>query len=152
MDLKDDRTTLNNTHDLLVDSRKGYLKAAERAEDPQVKALLMELSAGRMQLIHDLYDLRVQVDTDATDRDGGTVKGDLHRAWMDLRDSLSKSDNANVLRECERGEAYLLEHYSVDADDVSPRTFSLFRRQRMVVQENLDRIKQLARIYESAEQ
>jgi len=42
MALKDDMTQLNNIHDLLEDSRKGYMEAAERAEAGHVKELLRQ--------------------------------------------------------------------------------------------------------------
>lgn len=152
MALKDDMTQLNNIQDLLEDSRKGYLEAAERVEDDRVKGLLTAISEEREALIGAAGALRHQADPDAAPREGGTVKGDLHRAWMDLRDALSKSENANVLSECERGEAYLMMRYDeVLEKDVEPETFALAQRQRAVVQGNVDRIKQLRRQFEQIE-
>lgn len=152
MDLKNDLTQLNNLRDLLEDSRQGYMKAAERVEDPQVKSMLVSLSTNRLKLIQEVEDLCVQADPEAKSRDGGTLKGDLHRAWMDLRDSLSKSDNANVLHECERGEEYLIGRYEdVDSKDVHPSTYTLCQRQRTEVQGNLKRIQTLARTFDTIE-
>jgi uncharacterized protein (TIGR02284 family) len=152
MDMKNDLTKLNNLRDLLEDSREGYMKAAERVEDPQVKSMLVSLSTNRLKLIQEVEDLRVKADPTVKPRDGGTIKGDLHRAWMELRDALSKSDNANVLHECERGEEYLIDHYEgVDSKDVHPSTFTLFQRQRTEVQGNLTRIKTLARTFDTIE-
>ncbi len=152
MEMKDDLTQLNNLRDLLEDSREGYIKAAERVEDPQVKRMLVSLSTSRLKLIQEVDDLRMQADPEAKTRDGGTIKGDLHRAWIELRDSMSKSDNANVLHECERGEEYLIGHYEdVDAKDVHPNTFALCQRQRAEVQGNLGRIKALAHTFENIE-
>lgn len=152
MDVKNDLTKLNNLRDLLEDSREGYMKAAERVEDPQVKSMLVSLSTNRLKLIQEVEDLRVKADPTVKPRDGGTIKGDLHRAWMDLRDSLSKSDNANVLHECERGEEYLIGQYEdVDSKDVHPLTFTLCQQQRAEVQGNLTRIKTLARTFEKIE-
>lgn len=151
MNTKDDKSKLNDIHDLLVDSRKGYMKAAENAEDPRIKSLLTKLSVGRLALMEDLLKLRVQNDPEANMDDGGTIKGDLHRTWIDVRDALSSSDNANVLHECERGEQYLLDAYEVEPGDVTPQTFDLFQRQRATVASNMVQIKALAKSFEQVE-
>ena len=152
MELKNDLTLLNNLRDLLVDSREGYIKAAERVDDHQVKAMLVRLSTGRLALLEELDALRLAADPEAGKRNGGTLKGDLHRAWMDLRDALSKSENANVLHECERGEEYLIGRYdAIDSKEVDARTYSLCQRQRGEVQGNLERIKELAKTLEHIE-
>jgi uncharacterized protein (TIGR02284 family) len=153
MDTKNDKAELHNIHDLLVDSRKGYKEAAERVEDDRVKALLMAFSQERTALEASVdAELRIQ-DPEADHDDGGTIKGDLHRAWMDLRDSLSKSENANVLSECERGEGYLLMRYDevLKKDDLQPATRSLANAQRAQVQKNVDRIKDLRKQFEKIE-
>jgi len=153
MDLKKDLNQLDNLRDLLEDSREGYLKAAERVEDPQVKSMLVAVSTNRLKLVKEVDDLRLKADPESkTGDDGGTIKGNLHRAWMTLRDSLSKSDNANVLHECERGEEYLIGRYEdVDSKDVHPSTFTLFQQQRAEVQGNLTRIQALARTFDKVE-
>jgi uncharacterized protein (TIGR02284 family) len=152
MELKEDMAQLNNIHDLLVDSKKGYMEAATKVEDDTVKELLRMLSEGRTRLIAEVDELRRHADPNAGERKGGTLKGDLHRTWMTLRDALSSTDNANVLSECERGEEFLLMRY----DDVlekkdAPETFALARRQRAEVQSNLDRIRELRRTFENVE-
>ena len=153
MDTKNDKTELHNIHDLLVDSRKGYKEAAERVEDYSVKGLLTAFSDERIPLEAAVdAELRKQ-DPEIAHRDGGTIKGDLHRAWMDLRDALSKSDNANVLSECERGEAYLLMRYdeALKKEDLQSGTRTLVTGQRAAVQGNLTRIKELRRTFEKIE-
>jgi len=153
MDAKNDKSELHNIHDPLVDSRKGYMEAAERVEDNGVKSLLMAFAQERNALESAVdAELRKQ-DPEAEHKEGGTVKGDLHRAWMDLRDSLSKSDNANVLSECERGEEYLLMRYNevLKKDDLLSSTRMLASSQRAEVQGNVERIKQLRRTFESIE-
>lgn len=153
MDTKNDKSELHNIHDLLVDSRKGYMEAAERVSDGGVKTLLMAFAQERSALESAVEaELRKQVPDDVK-VDGGTIKGDLHRAWMDLRDSLSKSENANVLSECERGEGYLLMRYDevLKKDDLQPATRTLATNQRAEVQSNIERIKQLRLTFEHIE-
>jgi uncharacterized protein (TIGR02284 family) len=152
MELKDDLTLLNNLRDLLEDSREGYMKAAERVDDVNVKKMLVAVGTGRLKLIQEVDDLRVQADPAAEKREGGTIKGDLHRTWIEVRDALAQSDNANVLHECERGEEYLIGRYEdVDEKDVHPKTFALCRQQRSEVQGQLSRISALARTFDKVE-
>jgi uncharacterized protein (TIGR02284 family) len=153
MDTKNDKAELHNIHDLLVDSRKGYLEAAERVEDPHVNQLLTAFSQERTLLEGEVdAELRMQ-DPEAEHSEGGTIKGDLHRAWMELRDALSTSENANVLAECERGEGYLLMRYDevLKKEDLLPATRALATSQREQVQRNVDRIKQLRAQFERAD-
>lgn len=153
MALHDDLTALNNMHDLVVDSRQGYLLAAERADDDRVKALLASLSDGRAELEAELDDLIHAADPEAEHRDGGTIKGELHRAWMAIRETLNESSNANVLAECERGEKFLLMRYDemLQKEDLDQRTTALMRKQQDTVQRNVARIHELRERFEKIE-
>lgn len=133
---------LNDLHDLLEDSRKGYAEAADRADDPAVKRMLSRFSTARAPLIGDLTGQRRQMDKDY-EPSKGTIKGDLHRTWMEVRDALSGKENANVLSECERGEKYLLDRYDeVMKDDELPADVrQLLEKQRATVRENLANVK-----------
>lgn len=153
MDLQNDLTQLNNVKDLLVDSQKGYLQAAERVEDVQLKGILTYLGSSRTSLLAAMDKLIAQADPAQPPREGGTIKGDLHRTWMEVRDALSTSDNANVLAECERGEEFLLMRYDevLKKDDLNPAARSTLQDQRAIVQGNVERVRQLRKGYEKVE-
>lgn len=153
METRNDKNELENIHDLLVDSRKGYTEASQRVEDPQVKELLRSFAQERAGLESEVHaELRRQ-DPECIPSEGGTLKGDLHRAWMDIRDSLSTTENANVLAECERGEGYLLMRYDevLKKDNLLGSTRVLANSQRTHVQKNIERIKELRRRFEKIE-
>lgn len=153
MELRDDLTQLNNVKDLLVDSQKGYLQAAERVEDVQLKGILTHLSNSRTSLLAGMDKLIAAAAPDQAPREGGTIKGDLHRTWMEVRDALSASDNANVLAECERGEEFLLMRYDevLKKEDLVPAARTTFQEQRAIVQGNLERVRQLLKGYKKVE-
>lgn len=138
---------INDILALLEDSRKGYHEAAERVEDATVKLHLNELSMARTQLIDDLARASNE------DPTGGTLKGTLHRAWIDIRDALSASDNVNVLRECERGETFLADRYkdALDAPGIPDSLKTLLQKQRNEVVANLVVIVSMRRTLERAE-
>lgn len=145
-------SNIKNIVELLIDSQKGYKEAAERAEAPHLKQLLMKLGTERSSLINELTSqLRMLGENDVPA--DGTLKGTLHRAWIDLRDSLSASDNANVLDECERGENYLLSRYDeiLNDADLAPGVRSALSAQRMKVQANINEIQALHATHAASE-
>ena len=150
---RNDFTELHNIHDLLVDSRKGYSESSECAEDASTNELLASISSERVQLEAEVDTLLAKLDPAAEQRDGGTIKGHLHRTWMDLRDPLTKSGNANVPSECERGEEYLIMRYdeALKQDDLSVNTRTLANGQRTKVQTNLHRVMELRKQFEAIE-
>ena len=149
-----DITALNNIHDLLVDGRLGYAEASENVEDDRVKGLLKAFSEERVALANAVAGAIHRLDPTAPVRDAGTVKGDLHRAWMDIRNALSRSDNASMLSECERGEGYLLMRYDeiLAREGQDPQVRELLMRQRAEVERNVSRVKELRQRFDKIEQ
>ena len=152
MELKDDLTQLKNIQDLLEDSRKGYLEAAANADNRIVKEMLIGLGASRVKLLGEVLTLSRKADPGKEPREGGTLKGDLHRAWMDIREALGTNETTAMLNECERGEEFLLDRYdAVVEKDVAPETFALATVQRAVIQENLAHVKEVRKTLERIE-
>ena len=152
MDNTNSKKGLKDIAELLIDSQKGYKEAAERVEAPHLKQLLVRLSNDRSPLVNEVNSqLRMLGEDDVPSE--GTLKGSLHRAWIDLRDSLSASDNANVLDECERGEKYLLERYDelLNDNELAPGVRSILNEQRMKVQTNISEIQALHATHQASE-
>jgi uncharacterized protein (TIGR02284 family) len=152
MDIKKTRSALKDLAELLIDSRKGYHEAAERVEAPHLKQLLTKLSTERAPLISEIESQLRMFGEDDMPKDG-TVKGDLHRAWIDIRDSLSGSANANVLDECERGEKHLLDRYDdlLKDNELSGDVQSMLNKQRSKVQGNINEVQALHATHEASE-
>jgi uncharacterized protein (TIGR02284 family) len=153
MDKRDTTAALKNIAELLIDSRKGYQEAADRVEAPHLKQLLMKLSSERAPLVTELEAQLRMMGVDDMPKDG-TLKGDLHRAWIDVRDALTGSPNANVLDECERGEKYLLARYDdvlTDAD-MDGTVKQVLMRQRSKVQQNINEVEALHATHKASEE
>jgi uncharacterized protein (TIGR02284 family) len=103
------RTGLNDLIQLLTDSQLGYKEAAMRATDHRVKKALLDLAARREPSLDLLTRELLRSGGDVPE--GGTLKGSLHRTWMDLRAALTTADDSAMLDECERGEDYLIHRY-----------------------------------------
>lgn len=152
MDNDNTRKGLKNIAELLIDSRKGYQEAADRAEAPHLKQLLNRLSTERSPLVSEVGSQLRMLGEDEVPKDG-TVKGSMHRAWIDIRDSISGSENANVLDECERGEKYLLERYDelMNDNDIAPNVRTMLSTQRTKIQSNISEIQALHATHEASE-
>ena len=108
---------LKDLYQLLGDSVKGYREAAAQVTNLQLKAFMSNLSAERATLKQDLSQAVHRLSPDYDKLDEGTLKGDLHRTWIAIREALSSSGDRAVLDECHRGEEYLVERYRTVLDD-----------------------------------
>lgn len=144
METNDHIKALHDLHELIGDSRKGYEDAAGQVDSVPLGQFLHRLSAQRASMQAELAaEIRRLRPTDKLE--DGTAKGSLHRTWMEIREALGRSDDANMLDECERGEQYLLQRFDTVREEqaLPPSTKQLLAIQRQQVQENLAQVKQL---------
>ena len=77
--------------------------------------------------------------------DGGTLAGEFHRGWINLKAALSSNQTAQILEEVERGEKASLESYDMILKDkesvLPPSTEQLLTRQRNAIQAALNTSK-----------
>ncbi|MGH6849805.1 MAG: PA2169 family four-helix-bundle protein [Methylocella sp.] len=74
----------------------------------------------------------------------GTVGGSLHRAWTNIKSSITGMDEHAVLTECERGEDAAKRAYEAAlAEDLPPNVKAIVHRQYEGVKANHDRIRDL---------
>ncbi len=138
---------LKDLYELLGDSRKGYTEAAVKVESTPIGNFLNKLSDERSVMQRELgAALRPYLKPDES-LDDSTLKGDVHRAWIAIRESLASSEDNAVLDECERGEDYLLKRFETILDDKSGEIPAELRHQLMQmkaqVQNSISAIRQL---------
>ena len=92
------------------DAEKGYEQASEQTKDENLKAFYKNNSEERYRFGHDIKE--ILSDLDAKPDKGSTLEADAHRAWMNLRETLALNDDKAVLKECERGELYVINDYA----------------------------------------
>ncbi|MDT0554489.1 ferritin-like domain-containing protein [Patiriisocius hiemis] len=103
---------VNNLQGLLeknYDAEKGYTKAMKEVKNEQLKEFLKIQASKRAQFATEL-DKKIRNLNEAPQATG-TVKGDLHRSWMDVKSLLSQNTDESILEECIRGEKASLEEY-----------------------------------------
>jgi uncharacterized protein (TIGR02284 family) len=149
MDRKKIIKELRDLAELLADSRKGYDLAAQKVEDGRLKDLLKRFGSGRVPMTIDIDHAIETLGSRDKVPDEGTVKGQLHRTWMEIRDALSTTENANVLDECRRGERYILGRYETVAEqmDLSDDLRGMLSRHRGTIEGNLLEVSELEKIH-----
>lgn len=128
----------NKLNDLLeknYDAEKGYTLAKEKIENPTLETFFKKMAAQRNTFGNELK--KEIMEYGQLPNKGGSVKGDLHRAWMNLTATLSGDESERMLKEVERGEKASLNDYDavLKEDDLSifPSTKALLERHRNTI-------------------
>jgi uncharacterized protein (TIGR02284 family) len=107
--------TLNRLIKLCDDGNKGYKNAADQIENEEIRTILYRLSQQRAlfeaELKNEVRNLGGTTDDSGPDEAQGTLLGNLHRKWIDLKEKLSSKEYEAVLEECKRGDKIAFEAY-----------------------------------------
>jgi uncharacterized protein (TIGR02284 family) len=134
---------LNSLITTTIDSANGFERSAEDADARQFVDMFREFAQERRQVVGTLQE-RVRT-LGGTPNDDGSLKADLHRRWVDLRDAISRGGDKEVIEEVERGEDYLKEKYDAALADseLSPETLAVIREAYQSVRAGHDRASAL---------
>ncbi|MCQ0166608.1 aldehyde dehydrogenase [Pseudomonas sp. S12(2018)] len=145
---KDVISVLNNLIEYSKDGEKGFKTSAEDAKNPDLKAFFLQREG---ECRSAAADLQQHVRSLGGDPETTTsLSGDMHRAWVNLKSSLTSNDDKAVLEEVERGEDHALKAYKdaleklakLNVPAVDP-AYALVERQYHGVQRNHDQVKVL---------
>lgn len=124
------------------DRIEGYLKASDRTDDPDLKALFQrmidESRTYVSQLNQELARMGADVET------GTTVSGKIYRAWMDVKATFTGNDRHAILASCEYGEDAAQRAYdeALRSDDPMPYSIrELIANQKGALKSSHDTIK-----------
>ncbi|SDK84440.1 conserved hypothetical protein [Catalinimonas alkaloidigena] len=112
--------TLNGLIKINEDGKAGYKNAAEHIDDQELKTILLRLSQQRSLFEEELKDDIRQLGGEYDIKASGTLLGDAHRAWFDIKSKFVKNDTDAILDECKRGDRSALEAYSKALDNKLP--------------------------------
>jgi uncharacterized protein (TIGR02284 family) len=137
-------SVLNDLIETSEDGIRGFRTASESVSNPAAKALF----ASRLPNIQrSSSELKAEVRRLGGDPDNrGTIAGDFHRAWINLKSAVTGKNEEAIVMECERGEEHAAHVYE-DAlqKDLPIDTRAIVERQYRGVVENLDRVRALSR-------
>ncbi|MCL5245632.1 PA2169 family four-helix-bundle protein [Cellulophaga sp. 20_2_10] len=134
---------LNSLLEKTYDAEKGYKLGVEKVENPSVKRFLENKIEQRYNFGHQLKS-EILAYGELPEK-GGSLKGDLHRTWMNLTATLASNEDETILNEVERGEKSFIEEYDEILKDkdmvLAPSTENLLIAQRDSVQSSLNTAK-----------
>ncbi|MEM8526805.1 MAG: PA2169 family four-helix-bundle protein [Bacteroidota bacterium] len=139
---------LNDLLEKTYDAEAGYKKAAEEVEVPQLVNFFETKAKQRYDFGH---EIKAEIKSlGGTPDKGGSVKGNLHRTWMNVKSALSLNDTEAILEECERGEEASLKEYDEALADQSlpTSTRTLLQKQRTRIVEALTSIDVKEEVYD----
>jgi uncharacterized protein (TIGR02284 family) len=136
-------STLNDLIETLRDGQNGFKEAAENAKSPDLKTFFNQVSLERAQMAGEL-----QQEVHALGKEpenSGSAAGALHRAWIDIKGTLTGRDDKAILNECERGEDSAVRAFESALKDQSLPTNlrALIDSQFRQVKQVHDRVKQM---------
>ena len=137
-----DINVLNSLITTTIDSANGFERSAEDADGGRFVEMFRQFAQERRQVVGRLQEKVRQLG--GTPNDDGSLKADLHRRWVDLRDAISGGDQA-IIEEVERGEDYLKGKYDAALADneLSAETLAVIREAYQSVRAGHDRASQL---------
>lgn len=135
-------STLNDLIETCRDGQNGFKEAAENVKSPDLKTFLNQTAMERAQFVG---ELQLEVRTLGGDPENtGSAAAAIHRAWIDIKGTLTGKDDHSILNECERGEDSAIEAYK-DALKLGLPTniLSTVERQFQSIKQVHDRVKQM---------
>jgi uncharacterized protein (TIGR02284 family) len=150
MDREHDISLLNSLITTTIDSADGFERSAEDADVTRFAEMFRDYAQERRQVV-----VRLQEQVRAfggTPNDDGSIKAELHRRWLDLRDAFSRGGDHEIIEEVERGEDYLKAKYdaALTDDRLSPETMAVIREAYQSVRSGHDRASQLKHSMQAA--
>lgn len=142
MDKDDVIATLNDLIETSRDGEEGFRTCADGVKSSQLKQMFQQAASRCAQAVSELQAQVRALGGDPERR--GSVSGSLHRAWVDIKSTITGMDEAAVLAECERGEDVARNAYE-DAlsKDLPADVRSMIERQYQGVRQHQDRVRQL---------
>ncbi|WP_224485003.1 ferritin-like domain-containing protein [Robertkochia aurantiaca] len=133
---------LNELLEKSYDAEKGYLEAIDNIENNEIKMFFKRQADQRSEFAKDLR--REIISYGEIPEDSGSLKGDTHRVWMNLKSMLSSNSEEAVLEECLRGEEKAIEEYNEILEDRStlpPSTVALLEKHKDKIRNSMNRLK-----------
>ncbi|TYP77230.1 ferritin-like domain-containing protein [Aquimarina intermedia] len=132
---------LNELLEKNYDAEKGYKTAAENVKNNDLKAYFNKRAQERYNFGHEIKN-EIKSFGESPDK-GTSVKGDLHRTWMNIKSALSANSEESILEETIRGEKAAAEEYTEVLKETSLplSTTTILKKHRDNISEALNDVK-----------
>jgi uncharacterized protein (TIGR02284 family) len=137
-------STINRLIETLKDGQKGFLQASEAVKDFQLKMLFNEFSLQRAKFAGELQNEAITLGEHNPENTSSTA-GAMHRAWINLKSTVTSGDDHAILAECERGEDSAVSEYkkAMEEEELSSPIRDTISRQYAEVKSAHDRIREM---------
>ncbi|WP_019037828.1 ferritin-like domain-containing protein [Psychroflexus tropicus] len=132
---------LNDLLEKNYDAEAGYKAAKNHIKNSNLKDFFNERSKDRYDFGHELKE-EIRLFSETPDK-GTSLKGDVHRVWMDLKSKFSENSDEALLEEAVRGEEKALAEYNEILEEMTlaPSTENMLKKQRDSVKAALKSVK-----------
>lgn len=147
MDTPETENKLNRILEKTYDAQNGYANAAENAHDendPNLTRWFAHQGQRRTEyaasIIGEMKNMNLEADMD------GSVSGDLHRGWLNLKLNFTSDEEEAILEECLRGEKAAIEEYDEvlnNSAELPPTIVNILQTQRDEIQATVNKIKRM---------
>jgi len=142
MDAKKVIDCLNDLIEVCRDGQNGFKEAADKVKSPDLRNFLNQCGAERAQCVSELQMEVGRLGGDPEKK--GSATGAIHRAWMDIKGTLTGKDDHSILSECERGEDSAVDAYKDAIKQGLPtNVLTIVERQFQSIKQTHDRVKQM---------
>jgi len=134
---------LNGLLEKTYDAEKGFKNASDNIENKALKSYFTLKAKERYDFGH---ELKTELKSFNQEIDkGGSLAGDVHRAWMDIKAMFSSDDEESMLEEAIRGEKAAIDEYDdvINETSLPMSTKSVLTSQKNKIQNGLHNIKTL---------
>ncbi|GAA0715357.1 ferritin-like domain-containing protein [Aquimarina litoralis] len=134
---------LNDLLEKTYDAEKGFKKAAENVKHSSLKNYFNQKAQERYEFGH---ELKSEIKSFGQEVDkGGSITGNLHRTWMDVKSLVSGNNEESMLEEAIRGEKASVEEYEdvLAETTLPPSTQTILAKQKQKIELGLSNIKRL---------
>lgn len=133
---------VNGLVETTIDSADGYAEAAKDADGARFKDLFQKRAQERRTIASELQSEVRRLGGEP--KDDGTILAAAHRAFINLKDSLTKGDEA-VVNEVEAGEDHIKAKYekALKDTDVDPKTRAVIEKAWASVKAGHDQMRDI---------
>ncbi|SCY42617.1 conserved hypothetical protein [Nonlabens sp. Hel1_33_55] len=131
---------LNELLEKNYDAEAGYKLAKEKVNNSRLENFFDTQQKERYNFGH---ELKTEMKTWGQEPDKGTsVKGDMHRTWMNIKSTFSNNKEEAILEEAIRGEKKAVEEYNeiINDTDLPASTKTILTNHRNRIQETLNNV------------
>ncbi|AXO80906.1 PA2169 family four-helix-bundle protein [Olleya aquimaris] len=137
---------VSSLQDLLqknYDAEAGYKQVMTKTDNEPLKNWLQQKALQRNTFATELdYQIRKH---NAEPKASGTIKGDLHRGWINIKSTLSADTDEALMEECIRGEKASIKEYEDQLENFNADTEiqTIVQSQLTTVKSALNTVKRL---------